>query len=34
VGSRDETHSEIVEGLREGDEVLLGEAGAPAAGTR
>lgn len=30
VGSRDETDCEIVEGLREGDEVLLDEAKAPA----
>lgn len=34
VGSRDETHCEIVDGLREGDEVLLGEAAAPSAGAR
>jgi RND family efflux transporter MFP subunit len=30
VGSRDETHTEIVDGLREGDEVLVGETGAAA----
>jgi RND family efflux transporter MFP subunit len=28
VGSRDETHTEILDGVREGDEVLLGEGGA------
>jgi len=33
VGSRDETHCEIVEGLREGDEVRLGDAGGPGPGT-
>jgi HlyD family secretion protein len=33
VGTRDETHYEIVDGLREGDEVLLGEARPAAAGT-
>jgi RND family efflux transporter MFP subunit len=31
VGTRDETSCEIVDGLREGDEVLLGEAGTTAA---
>ena len=31
VGSRDETYTEIVDGLHEGDEVLLGETGVPAA---
>jgi RND family efflux transporter MFP subunit len=30
VGSRDETHTEITSGLREGEEVLLGGNGAPA----
>ena len=32
AGARDETHCEIVDGLREGDEVLLGEATTAAAG--
>jgi macrolide-specific efflux system membrane fusion protein len=32
LGGRDETHWEIREGLREGDAVLLGEAGVQAAG--
>jgi hypothetical protein len=30
VGSRDETDCEVVEGLREGEEVLVGETGATA----
>jgi RND family efflux transporter MFP subunit len=34
VGSRDETHAEIVTGLREGDEVLLGEGAAAVKQTR
>jgi HlyD family secretion protein len=34
VGSRDETDCEIVDGLREGDKVLLGESRAESAGGR
>ncbi len=33
AGSRDETDCEIVKGLRDGDEVRVGETGGPAAGT-